>query len=679
MRYIEQTNRTILFEEINPNINNLYTLIGDTKGKESLSDEEIKEIDRYLTVKSYRDFENKFRPFLYMMIDLEKEKAVFSQETPSNLAADIINVPLTSENKLVSLLLPMLDAKPDHAPRESLSDIANYLFPEQDTETFIRLRREIKECFLRNEWEKVTEKLDWLTNNYSGSLLQLQLFLMEAKYYLNSEECGKEIINLRNVGDTQIQIQEISRKFREMEPQVTVERGEEFEAYIREYLNRHNIKNGQWMFFNLLASCGHGMRLAEECATLYNQSLEFYGKIIIAFWKHIKPILQTMLGIKAFFEQYTVKSGAMPPVLLITNCTVELLQKEKYRNDLKIYLETVNLKNFYSSTIWYAIIPRIKFIHNTWKRPIRERFMGNEQAGEEPCNSMEAVQLLLNILGQYRIQSFVSTCPSEENNFISFADSGMDLYEDSFQPFEKADFSEYIIPCIPNFTIIPRDHAKLILGRKYYYEEFGDGSIRQADKKTIWLSGLYMEASYVAAGLLAVCQCPTYLSMKYPGAADPDLPGVAYRITEDNHHTITSTTMKKELFTYSGELLEDIHNMSYGVILGPFRHGITILSDNTEASLHGDKDCIATVQTMTYIERIIRHATQDYRSNLITEFFQNRPDSVRSSWMKNQSMVNSILKTGETLEHHINEKEATCVIEIGFHRLQKQEKVKISR
>ena len=48
METITQTNRTILFAEINPERLNLLTLIGDVRGKSRLDDETIKEINEAL-------------------------------------------------------------------------------------------------------------------------------------------------------------------------------------------------------------------------------------------------------------------------------------------------------------------------------------------------------------------------------------------------------------------------------------------------------------------------------------------------------------------------------------------------------------------------------------------------------------------------------------------------------
>ena len=50
METITQTNRTLLFSEINPERNNILTLIGDVRGKSSLDDDKMKEINQELLV-----------------------------------------------------------------------------------------------------------------------------------------------------------------------------------------------------------------------------------------------------------------------------------------------------------------------------------------------------------------------------------------------------------------------------------------------------------------------------------------------------------------------------------------------------------------------------------------------------------------------------------------------------
>ena len=62
METITQTNRTILFAEINPERLNLLTLVGDVRGKSSLDDDKIKEINEELLVSSFEEFLEKFTP-----------------------------------------------------------------------------------------------------------------------------------------------------------------------------------------------------------------------------------------------------------------------------------------------------------------------------------------------------------------------------------------------------------------------------------------------------------------------------------------------------------------------------------------------------------------------------------------------------------------------------------------
>ena len=54
MSIIRQTNRTLLFEEINPEKSDILTLVGDVRGIDSLSDEKIKEMNEALLVRRDR-------------------------------------------------------------------------------------------------------------------------------------------------------------------------------------------------------------------------------------------------------------------------------------------------------------------------------------------------------------------------------------------------------------------------------------------------------------------------------------------------------------------------------------------------------------------------------------------------------------------------------------------------
>ena len=71
---IKQTNRTVLFDEVNPEKLNLLTLIGDSREKDSLDDETIKEINNNLLIRSFDDFLNKFEPKVYSYYNAATQK-----------------------------------------------------------------------------------------------------------------------------------------------------------------------------------------------------------------------------------------------------------------------------------------------------------------------------------------------------------------------------------------------------------------------------------------------------------------------------------------------------------------------------------------------------------------------------------------------------------------------------
>lgn len=67
METITQTNRALLFAEINPERNNILTLIGDVRGKSSLDDDKMKEINQELLVSSFEEYLEKFCPTVYSL------------------------------------------------------------------------------------------------------------------------------------------------------------------------------------------------------------------------------------------------------------------------------------------------------------------------------------------------------------------------------------------------------------------------------------------------------------------------------------------------------------------------------------------------------------------------------------------------------------------------------------
>lgn len=101
METITQTNRTILFAEINPERLNLLTLVGDVRGKSSLDDDKIKEINEELLVSSFEEFLEKFTPVVYSWCDAATGTIQYSLTKPENIPQNCITeIPLNESNDL---------------------------------------------------------------------------------------------------------------------------------------------------------------------------------------------------------------------------------------------------------------------------------------------------------------------------------------------------------------------------------------------------------------------------------------------------------------------------------------------------------------------------------------------------------------------------------------------------
>ena len=112
MEVITQTNRTMLFEEINPEKLNLLTLVGDSKDLESLDDDKIKEIHEKLLVRNFDEFLEKFEPVVYSFFNANTQSVLYTLEKPENIPEEYISeIPLNRQNDFLNMLFTLIDTK----------------------------------------------------------------------------------------------------------------------------------------------------------------------------------------------------------------------------------------------------------------------------------------------------------------------------------------------------------------------------------------------------------------------------------------------------------------------------------------------------------------------------------------------------------------------------------------
>ncbi len=82
---------------------------------------------------------------------------------------------------------------------------------------------------------------------------------------------------------------------------------------------------------------------------------------------------------------------------------------------------------------------------------------------------------------------------------------------------------------------------------------------------------------------------------------------------------------------------------------------------------------------LTYIERMLRFYSGDFKQDKILKFFSNNPSSQKSRWDADRQYVNSILQDGDELDFSIDEKYGLCNVLVTFSNTTRNLKVELTR
>ncbi len=685
---MEQTNRTILFEELNSRKENIISIIRQQEQRESLTDDEVAEVRQCLEVTSFKELMEKFQPEIYMRLDTDRFEVRFSRTLPQK-AEGYVALPLCREEGFFEELVRLMDDKKQKKyVLSSFQDFSDNILPSDTAEKFLEKRDELVTNVNKGLYHNAEKILDWLISEYDDGIFLIKTFLRQVSSYIAKiETCDNSAcFILGTQGDCQVHPVQISQRFLTWSSCTRKERNN-YLNFLREHIEVEELSNRNLMLIMLSMACTPGEENRPLIQEYYSQYLGFYTRMLREFWWAAKPLMEVLLGIRSYFDQYTpalnstdkkaenTETQAMPPRLLITNCRPEFLNNDRYKETLRLYLETVNEKNDFEDTIWFAILPNIEYAGKK-QANIRERFQSSHKNREYGKNLQADVMVLMEILSAYRIQIFVSAQPVPESTFKGFVREGMEPWRDTFDFLRQMGSREYAVPCYPNFTVMPQEYAMLILGNETTFSALDKRIIVGKDVK-LWLDDLNVEASYVAAGLIAACQCPAFLKAHYPRNVKPDMPGVAYQLCDKGQNRITVTQMFHEIIDYPQELYDRVYKESNGMVFAPMLGRVIALTDRAYSYRPSSLDHIAARQTITYMERIMRHYTQDFKENLIRDFFQERPGSIIAWWKEAGNCVNGILKTGESIKYEIRDRNHTCKFEVAFERESREEVVRI--
>ncbi len=717
METITQTNRTMLFAEVNPERLNLLTLIGDVRGRTSLDDDKMKEINEVLAVRSFEEFLEKFAPTVYSWCDASSGSIQYSLVKPENIPQSCITeIPINEENDLLNMLITLLDAKGAQGLMNvefKFGQILDMISPKKIMEDIRQIRREIQYTYgkyveLEEEDPKRLDIGDQLnyqfekaSQNYNNVLAMLPLAIEDIKtrLLLGESTNGKSgqdfkagLLRMGEDGELKIleMKQEESTQLAVVDDQVNTSLMETFREdydalnedpsdYVRDLVVRT---------FCPLSSTMESTVDREVEVKNYNHYLEFYKKSKDDFVKAVKPLIEKILGVKTFFDQYQVKEKGMQPQLLITNTPLDLMVKSSNLPRLLTYLNTSNDKNEFDHTVWFGIVPDVELNQTGGGKLKRMRFAGNQKVERAGINSMESLAILMNAVCPYRVTTFFSFAGGEETSFSSIATGGVELFKERCAPLMKKEYSEFVVPCIPNATIIPKDKSGLILDKKMVIDTEGRVSLSEEkeDLMKMWIEGVYVGAAYEAAGIVAAWQCPEYLKQRFHNTS-MEYPGVRFDVEADDNSLLAATSMTKEISGFTNAIKNSINHTGFGFVFtsdnaqykGREIKNIRVYKARNLLSSGSEFEPIYKTLVLTYIERMLRFYSGDFKQDKILQFFSNNPNSQKSRWDTSRQYVNSILQDGDELDFAIDEKNGLCNVLVTFSNTTRNLKVELTR
>ena len=718
MNTISQTNRTILFEEINPEKPNLMTLVGDVRSISSLSDDKIKTLNEALLVRNFDEFLQKFEPVVYSFFDANNQKVLYTLKKPEGIPEDLLtSIHLNRENDFLKMLMTLVETKRAQGTINvdfQFEKLTDMISPKKVMDDIRQNRKELQYTY--KEYAKLEDgdpkKLDLADRlnvmfaeasaNYNNVMAMLPLAIEDIKTRLllgtdqktqDSAPLAIGVLSMDEQGELKI-LEAPKEKKQELLVLDDNANAGLIEALQDDYKALNEDGNEYVMslvtrtFCPLASTMESTVDVAKEVAN-YNSYLEFYKTSKDDFIKVVKPLVEKILGVWSFFEQSPKNCKTMRPVMIVTNVSNELLARSSNIPRLITYLSSVNAKNDFDNTIWYGIFPSVSLDSHSKMKAVRERFKGNENVEKEDTNSVESLSRILDVLKDFSVQCFFSYETGDRTTFNAMASEGIETYESKCIPLTGKPFSEYAIPCIPNFTIIPKDKSGVILDKRMQLTEDNTAELsrEKEDIMKLWIDGVYIGAAYVAAGLVAAYQSPEYLKEVFKKNVDEELPGVRFDIEAADHALKVRTTMAKEITGFTNVIKNDINRRNFGFVfssenamLGDMNiQNIMVYKARNLLSDGKSYEPIYKTQVTSYIERVMRHATGDFKQESIAEFFSNKPSSQKNRWLEKKDCVNSILGSGDDIRYSVDQAAGYCTLDILFNGNVKNLEVEVNR
>ena len=721
---INQTNRTMLFDVINPEVFSLSDIMtGTEENVSSLTDEKIKEINEALVVGSFDEFLKKFKPTIYSYFDtnnIPQHSLVKPVGIPDMFVKKIV---LDRNNRVLKMFTSMMDRKRSSNATNVTFDyeaVTKMLAPEKALKEMQKIKMEIRYLEGQNATlerdspakadavKKLLSKYESTRKYYNETGAQLALTAGMLKENLiamqKASQSGKEyappgvpvfengeLVSLTpsdeflalsagsSGGSSQALLEESATEARLLEDGTSSPTTVDYKMHtvntLEKYYdqsmtevyasvgNEYDPEKGSFHRELVLSAFTDRTNVAlvqmntTEKVEKYNLFSALHALWEKSFIREAKVLIEKILNVKAFFDQYNPKLPKMRPKLLVVNSRLEDIVEENYLRQLQQYLESVNNKLDCTDAIWFGIVPDLKFSEGDSEPEIdmqtmREMgFTGDFDLGTrfEP-NEMMCLQQLLDGIKKYRIQTFFSFETGDDTTFSRLSTHGVDAYIEKTQDIVATDYDKFAIACLPNFTVIPRDRSKVVYGARVYETAKGVEFSEDVEEQfKFWIYGVYVSAAFVAAGLTAACQCPNFLATRFgsAGRVAKELPGVRFDIEAENHAEIVTTTLAKEIAGITNDDRQKLNENNFGYVFSSDKLGnVVVFKARSMYEKDGSFVSLFKETTTSYILRVLRALSNDKRAGIEKQY---APGGQVKKWELVKGYVNSILGDADSI------------------------------
>ena len=166
-----------------------------------------------------------------------------------------------------------------------------------------------------------------------------------------------------------------------------------------------------------------------------------------------------------------------------------------------------------------------------------------------------------------------------------------------------------------------------------------------------------------------------------------EYPGVRFDVEANDNALLATTSMTKEISGFTNTIKNAINRTGFGFVFssdnaqykGRNVKNITVYKARNLLSNGNEFEPIYKTLVVTYIERMLRFYSGDFKQDKILTFFSNNPNSQKSRWDADRQYVNSILQDGDELDFSIDEKNGVCDVLVTFANTTKNLKVQLTR